>query len=51
VGSIAELPTVPETVVSVERHVQPVLPPWIWALGATLSLGGHWLLRRRGGLT
>ena len=51
VDSITSLPTPPETQVSVERHVRPVMPAWLWALGATLALGVHWLLRRRGGLT
>ena len=48
---LSQIPTPPESRVSVERHVRPVLPPWVWALGAALSLGAHWLLRRRGGLT
>lgn len=46
-----ELPAPPESRVSVERHVRPVLAPWVWALAAVVSLGAHWLLRRRGGLT
>ncbi len=48
---VDQLPTPPQTQVSVERHVSPILPPWLWALGATVSLGVHWILRRRGGLT
>jgi hypothetical protein len=47
---IADLPMPPESEVSVERHTNPLLPPWVWALGATISLGAHWVLRRRGGL-
>jgi uncharacterized membrane protein len=49
--ALGGLPTPPETEVSVERHVQPLLPPWIWALGAGVCLGFHWVLRRRGGLS
>ncbi len=48
---IGQLPTPPESRVSVERHVRPMLPAWVWAFGAVVSLGAHWLLRRRGGLT
>lgn len=51
VDDVGGLPTPPETQVSVERHVYPLVPPWVWAMGAVLSLGAHWLLRRRGGLT
>lgn len=49
-AEISDLPSPPESEVSVERHTNPLLPPWVWALGATLSLGAHWVLRRRGGL-
>jgi uncharacterized membrane protein len=38
------------TRIAAERHVSPVLPPWVWALGAAVMLGVHWLSRRRGGL-
>jgi hypothetical protein len=47
-GSIA-LPA--PTVVSAERRVTPITPPWVWSLGAALTLGIHWLARRRGGLS
>jgi len=30
------------TVVSAERHVAPIAPPWLWALAATMLLGAHW---------
>ena len=36
--------------IAAERHVTPVLPAWLWALGAAMMLGSHWLVRRRGGL-
>jgi hypothetical protein len=39
------------TEVTAERHVAPILPAWVWALGSSLLLGAHWLARRRGGLT
>lgn len=38
------------TVVSAERHVAPIAPPWIWTLLAASLLGAHWFIRRRGGL-
>lgn len=38
-------------VVSTERHVAPIAPPWTWALLAALSVGGHWYARRRSGLS
>lgn len=39
------------TVVSAERHVVPVAPPWAWALLAAAALGVHWFSRRRSGLS
>jgi hypothetical protein len=39
------------TVVSAERHVVPLLPPWSWTLVAALALGVHWFARRRSGLS
>ncbi len=44
------LPLPKPTVVSAERHVVPVAPPWVWALVAALALGAHWFTRRRTGL-
>ena len=38
-------------VVSAERHVVPVAPPWAWTLGAAVALGVHWFARRRSGLS
>jgi uncharacterized membrane protein len=38
------------TVVSAERHVTPLAPPWVWTLAASFFLGAHWLARRRSGL-
>ncbi|MCL2448415.1 MAG: hypothetical protein FWD17_05660 [Polyangiaceae bacterium] len=39
------------TVVSAERRVSPVAPPWTWSLAAAALLGVHWLARRRRGLS
>ncbi|HEY2516563.1 MAG TPA: vWA domain-containing protein [Polyangiaceae bacterium] len=47
---VAELPLPKPTVVSAERHVVPLAPPWIWSLVAALALGAHWFARRRSGL-
>lgn len=45
------LPLPKPTVVSAERHVTPVAPPWAWTLMAAVLLGGHWVARRRSGLS
>jgi uncharacterized membrane protein len=45
------LPLPKPTVVSAERHVTPLAPPWAWATTAAMLLGVHWVARRRGGLT
>ena len=39
------------TVVSAERHVTPIAPPWTWSLAAASLLGLHWIARRRSGLS
>jgi uncharacterized membrane protein len=44
------LPFPKPTVVSAERHVVPLAPPWAWTLLAALALGTHWFTRRRSGL-
>jgi len=46
----ASIPLPPSTFVHTERSVSPILPPWVWTLGAASFLGLHWVLRRRGGL-
>lgn len=46
----SELPVPASTQVISERHVSPLLPPWVWTLAAAALLGAHWLVRRRGGL-
>lgn len=33
-----------------ERHSRPILPAWAWSTLASVALGVHWLVRRRGGL-
>jgi uncharacterized membrane protein len=45
------LPLPKPTVVSAERHVVPVAPPWAWTLLAAVALGVHWFTRRRSGLS
>lgn len=47
----ASLPLPRPTVVSTERHVAPLAPPWAWSCAAAALLGVHWLVRRRGGLS
>ncbi|HXN34346.1 MAG TPA: hypothetical protein VN894_20935, partial [Polyangiaceae bacterium] len=44
------LPLPRPTIVSAERHVTPLAPPWAWTTAAALLLGVHWIARRRGGL-
>jgi uncharacterized membrane protein len=44
------LPMPRPTVVSAERHVAPLAPPWAWTLAAALMLSAHWIARRRSGL-
>jgi uncharacterized membrane protein len=36
--------------IAAERRTTPLAPPWLWTLGASLTLGVHWLLRRQSGL-
>lgn len=45
------LPLPKPAVVSAERHVVPVAPPWVWTLAAAFALGVHWFARRRSGLS
>ncbi|MDB4946854.1 MAG: Threonine dehydrogenase [Labilithrix sp.] len=45
------LPLPKPAVVSAERHVVPLAPPWAWTLAAAIALGVHWFARRRSGLT
>lgn len=49
-SEVGAFPLPAPTVVSAERHVVAVAPPWTWALLAALLLGAHWYTRRRGGL-
>jgi uncharacterized membrane protein len=48
---VAALPLPKPTVVSAERHVVPLAPPWTWTLAAAALLGVHWIARRRSGLS
>src|SRR5262249_21473778 len=45
-----DLPLPAPTVVSAERHVVPLAPPWAWTLLAALAFGAHWIARRQSGL-
>jgi uncharacterized membrane protein len=48
---MSKLPLPAPTRVSSERHVVPLAPPWAWTLFAAMALGGHWIARRRSGLS
>ena len=50
-AAVASLRLPRPTVVSAERHVTPIAPPWAWTLAAALMLGIHWIARRRSGLS
>jgi hypothetical protein len=39
------------TVVSAERHVTALAPPWVWSLAAAALMGVHWVARRKSGLS
>jgi uncharacterized membrane protein len=45
------LPLPRPTLISTERHVTPLAPPWVWTVAASVLLGAHWVARRRGGLS
>jgi uncharacterized membrane protein len=45
------LPLPEHTEVTSYRQVRPILPPWVWALMATLGLAVHWVVRRHSGLS
>jgi uncharacterized membrane protein len=47
---VGRIPMPKPTMVSAERHVVPVAPPWVWTVMATVVMGAHWIARRRGGL-
>ena len=50
-GDLHDIRLPKPTVVSAERHVVPLAPPWTWTLLAATLLGAHWFMRRRGGLS
>lgn len=45
-----DLPQPERPFLTSERRSQPLVPAWVWSTLASLSLGVHWLVRRRGGL-
>jgi uncharacterized membrane protein len=47
----ASVPLPQPTIVSAERHVIPLAPPWAWTTAAAVLLGVHWVARRRSGLS
>lgn len=49
-ADVGDLPLPDPTEVMVERRASALVPPWVWSLAAALTLGAHWLLRRRAGL-
>ncbi len=49
-GDVDAIPLPRATVVSSQRKVEPVLPPWAWTLAASALVGVHWIARRRSGL-
>jgi hypothetical protein len=50
-ADLGGLPLPQPTIVSAERHVTPIAPPWVWSVAAAALLGAHWLVRRRLGLS
>lgn len=47
---LSSIPLPKPAVVSAERRVTPIAPPWAFAFAAAMFLGAHWLVRRRSGL-
>jgi uncharacterized membrane protein len=50
-SDVGSMPLPRSTVVTAERHVAPLAPPWLWTTAAAMLLGVHWVARRRGGLS
>ncbi|HZO15582.1 MAG TPA: glutamine amidotransferase, partial [Polyangiaceae bacterium] len=48
---IDEIPRPEAAQVVSERRVHPIMPAWAWCLIAAGFCGGHWIVRRRVGLT
>jgi uncharacterized membrane protein len=48
---IEALPLPAAALLVTERRVRPILPAWAWSLLAAACLGGHWVVRRRAGLS
>ena len=51
IDSVDDVPLPEAADVVSERRVRPVMPPWSWTLIAAMCLGGHWVARRRTGLS
>lgn len=50
-NEVHDLPDVSSFVVVENRRAAPLAPAWLWSLLAAATLGAHWLLRRRAGLS
>lgn len=46
---VASLPAPGSTFIAVNRESRPLLPAWIWATLAALSMSIHWVIRRAAG--
>ncbi len=49
-GDVGSLPWPPPTLVRSRSSSNPIAPPWVWSLVASLVVGAHWIVRRRNGL-
>jgi len=49
-SEVDRIPFPKPTVISTERHVSPLMPPWAFCLLGAALAGLHWFVRRRGGL-
>ena len=50
-NAIGTLDVPKATPIDSERSVKPVAPPWAWTGVAAVLMGGHWLVRRKRGLS
>jgi hypothetical protein len=49
-ADVAQLTEPRSTFIAAKKQSQPLLPPWVWATLASISLCGHWVLRRAVGV-
>jgi uncharacterized membrane protein len=50
VNEVEKLPLPALAEITAERRVAPLLPSWVWSLCSAVTLGLHWVVRRKGGL-